>query len=40
MLIRRQWHAGNVAALQAAARQLEQEVVLPDTDLLRKARSQ
>ena len=35
LLTRRQWRAGDVAALQAVAGRLELEVVPPDTDLLR-----
>jgi len=35
LLTRRQWRAGDVAALQAVAGRLELDVVLPDTELLR-----
>ncbi|TDH62298.1 hypothetical protein E2C06_11820 [Dankookia rubra] len=41
LLTRRQWRAGDVAALQAVAGRLRLEVVLPDTELLRgKGRAQ
>ena len=36
LLTRRQWRVGDVAALQAVARHLKLDVVLPDTDLLRR----
>lgn len=35
LLTRRQWRAGDVAALQAVAGRLQLNVVLPDTGLLR-----
>ena len=34
LLTRRQWRAGDVAALQAVAGRLKLDVVLPNTDLL------
>lgn len=36
LLTRRQWRAGDVAALQAVARHLKLDVVPPDTDLVRR----
>jgi hypothetical protein len=36
LLIRRQWRAGDVAALQALANRLGLQVVPPDTSLLRE----